>query len=59
MFQVLYGHSHNGIVQFYASVDYLLEKSDFWSELKAGLQYFRDVAMLKIIEKKTYIIPEL
>jgi hypothetical protein len=55
MFQVLYGHSHNGIAQFYASVDYLLEKSVFWPELKAGLQYFRDDAMLQIIEKMEVI----
>jgi hypothetical protein len=54
MLQVLYGHMHNGIAQFYFSIAYLLEELDFWSELKTGLQYFNDIAMLRIIEMMEY-----
>lgn len=35
MFWILYGHSRNGMTQFFCEVDYLL--SEMWPELKAGM----------------------
>lgn len=51
MFWVLYGHARNGVAQFYSEVEYLLAHADLWSELKLGLSYFGDDAMLRLIEK--------
>jgi hypothetical protein len=51
MFWVLYGHSQNGVTQFYCEVDYLLSQAEMWSELKAGMRFFGDVAMLGLLEE--------
>lgn len=42
MFWVLYGHSNNGIIQFYNEMDYLIKNVDIWSELKSASAYFDD-----------------
>lgn len=49
MFQVLYGHTENGIGQFYQHIAYLMGKLDIWSALKSGMKYFGDHAMLGVI----------
>ncbi len=51
MFWILYGHSHNGVIQFYCEVDYLLSQTELWSELKTGMRFFGDDAMLGLLEE--------
>ncbi len=50
MFQVLYGHTANGIQEFYSNLQYLLSNKDVWSQLKKGMQYFADNDMMQIVE---------
>lgn len=49
MFQMLYGHTHNGVAEFYYHVSYLLSKKGVWSEMKNGMQYFRDYSMMQLL----------
>lgn len=59
MFWVLYGHSNNGIIQFYNEMDYLIKNVDIWSELKSASAYFDDEGLLQILkemEKIYYIL---
>lgn len=51
MFQVMYGHTQNGIAQFYDHIGYLIERLDFWTALKAGMKYFGDDTMLALVER--------
>ncbi len=51
MFWILHGHARHGVIQFYQELAYLLVQTDIWGELKAGMGYFRDDAMLRLVEK--------
>ncbi|KLU63353.1 hypothetical protein CEB3_c02770 [Peptococcaceae bacterium CEB3] len=51
MFWVFYGHTQTGVAQFYGDVSYLLAQADIWSELKKSMRYFRDDAMLGVLQK--------
>lgn len=51
MFQVLYGHTSNGVGEFYSSLSYLLSNKDVWTQLKKAMEYFGDYDMCKIVEK--------
>lgn len=51
LFQVLYGHANNGILQFFTQVSYLADRLDIWAALKSGMKYFSDTEMLGLIEK--------
>ena len=51
MFQMLYGHTGNGVVEFYSHLSYLLSQKGVWTELKNGIQYFRDYAMLHLLDE--------
>ncbi len=51
MFWVLYGHVGNSIDEFYCWVCHLQSQPETWSELKAGLRYFDDEAMLHLLEE--------
>ena len=51
VFQVLYGHAGNGILQFFAHIAYLADRLDIWAALKSGMNYFNDIEMLCLIEK--------
>lgn len=50
-FRVLYDHARNSVHEFYCWVSFLLVESKTWSEIKIGLQYFRDDAMLRFLEE--------
>lgn len=49
MFQVMYGHTSTGIVEFYSLVPYLPSGRGIWIELKKGMQYFSDNSMLRLL----------
>ncbi|MDP4153845.1 MAG: hypothetical protein Q8865_10500 [Bacillota bacterium] len=51
MFQVLYGHTFNGVEEFYTHLSYLLSNDGVWSQLERGMQYFGDMAMVEILQK--------
>jgi len=51
MFQVLYGHTHGGITQFYNHFTHILTKPGVWQQFKAGLKYFGDNNMSQILEE--------
>ncbi|SDM85477.1 DMP19 family protein [Acetanaerobacterium elongatum] len=59
MFQVLYGHTSNGIEEFYFHLSYLLSNKDVWSQLKKGMQYFEDFDMLQILEDMDVIFQSM
>lgn len=59
MFWVLYGHSRNGIIQFYNEMDYLLTEIGIWPELRKSMLYFGNndmLELLKEIENMYYIL---
>ncbi len=49
LFWILYGHTQNGIVQFFNEVDYLLIDSDIWFEFNHRLQLFENNALLDLV----------
>jgi hypothetical protein len=49
MFQVLYGHTGNGVIEFYSHLSYLLSENGMWSELKKAMEYFGDYSMANLI----------
>jgi hypothetical protein len=51
MFHVLYGHTPNGVAEFYSLIPYLPGQSAIWAELKAGMNYFGEDAMLRLVEE--------
>jgi hypothetical protein len=51
MFHVLYGHTPNGVAEFYSLIPYLPGQSAIWAELKAGMSYFGEDAMLRLLEE--------
>ncbi len=51
MFQVLYGHTSNGVEEFYSHLSYLLINKAVWPQLKKGMKYFGDYDMVQILEK--------
>lgn len=59
MFQVLYGHTLYGVEEFYSHFSYLLSNKSFWSQLKKGMQYFEDYAMLQILEQMDIVFQSL
>jgi hypothetical protein len=50
MFRVLYDHARNSVTEFYCWVAYLLEQPKTWAEIRIGLRYFGDDAMLRLLE---------
>jgi BMFP domain-containing protein YqiC len=59
MFQVLYGHSSNGIEEFYLHLSYLLSNKEVWSQLKNAMRYFKDYDMAQILEKMDIVFQSL
>lgn len=51
MFRVMYDHARNSVTEFYCWSGYLLEQPSTWSEVKSGLHYFRDEAMVDLLQK--------
>jgi len=51
MFQVLYGHTHNGIAEFYDHTSYFLAEPGIWDQFKDGMKYFGENTMLQLIEE--------
>lgn len=49
MFQIMYGHTSTGVVEFYCLIPYLPSKSGIWQELKKGMEYFKDYSMLHLL----------
>jgi hypothetical protein len=41
MFQVLYGHIPNGVLEFFNNFSYLVVNSGYWAEMKSGIAVFR------------------
>lgn len=61
MFQIIYGHTSNGITEFYCLVPYLPSGRGIWQELKKGMQYFGSYSMLKLLgemERDYYALEE-
>ncbi len=42
MFQVVYGHASEGVLRFFSSTSYLLERDGMWKAMKGGPRFFRD-----------------
>ncbi len=59
MFQVLYGHSSNGVEEFFSHLSYLLINKGVWSQLKKGMKYFGDYDMAQILEKMDIVYQSL
>lgn len=51
MFQIMYGHSSTGVLEFYRLIPYLPAKRGIWQELKRGMQYFGDSDMLQLLSE--------
>lgn len=51
MFQMLYGHTKNGVEEFFSHQAYLLLNKGVWSQLKKGMQYFGDYNMMQLLEQ--------
>lgn len=51
MFHAYYNHASNSLAEFYWWSTYYLAQPKAWSEIKAGLRYFRADAMLRLLEK--------
>lgn len=49
MFQIFYGHSHNGIARLFEELSYLFVIPDVWAELRSSMQYFQAGAMAQFI----------
>jgi hypothetical protein len=49
MFQILYGHTVNGVIEFYNHLSYILSEKGIWSELKKGMEYFDEYPMANLI----------
>jgi hypothetical protein len=49
MFWVLYGHGGNGVIQFYAQIEYLLAQVDIWSQLRDAFTRFGDNKMVQLV----------
>jgi hypothetical protein len=59
MFQMLYGHTSNGVEEFYTHQSYLLSNKGVWSQLKKGMQYFGDLDMVQILERMDIVYQSL
>lgn len=51
MFQIIYGHTSSGILQFFSYVPYVPSGKGIWHELKKAMEYFKDYSMLKIFSE--------
>jgi len=51
MFQILYGHTHDGIEDFFSHCSYLLSNAGMWSQLKNGMAFFGAYDMVRLLEK--------
>jgi hypothetical protein len=49
MFWVLYGHSQNGVRQFYGEVGYLLDQPGVFGEFIRAAEYFQDASMRDLV----------
>ncbi len=60
MFQIIYGHSSSGILQFFSYVPYVPSGKGIWHELKKAMEYFKDYSMQEIFAEmeKDYIALE-
>jgi hypothetical protein len=59
MFQMLYGHTTNGIEAFFSHLTYLLTNKGVWSQLKKGMEYFEDYDMIQILDKMNAVFQGL
>lgn len=59
MFQMLYGHTSNGVEEFYSHQSYLLSNQGVWSQQKKGMQYFGDDDMVQLLEKMETVYQSL
>jgi hypothetical protein len=50
-FQILFGHTVNGVIEFYNHLSYLLSEKGVWSELKKGMEYFGEYSMVNLISE--------
>lgn len=58
MFRVLYDHARHSPEEFYAWLAYLREVKAYGDGVTAGLQFFGDTRMLRIVEEATSFIEE-
>jgi hypothetical protein len=59
MFQVLHGHTSNGVGEFYSHLSYLLSNEAVWSQLKEGMSYFGDLKMAQLLEEMKIVYQKL
>ena len=50
MFQILYGHSSNGVREFFYG-SYYLDKQGFWPQLKQAIASIGDTALLPLLDE--------
>lgn len=51
MFQVIYGHTRNGINEFFDHTSYFLSEQGVWGQFRNGMKYFNEKEMLQLIEE--------
>ncbi|MED4726899.1 hypothetical protein P9597_01880 [Aneurinibacillus migulanus] len=51
MFHVYYNHANKSLSELYWWSAYFLAQPEIWSEIKVGLRYFKDDAMLLLLEE--------
>lgn len=58
MFFAYYNHARNSLAEFYWWTAYYYAQPQAWSEIKAGLRYFKANAMLQLFEKAEELLNE-
>jgi hypothetical protein len=51
IFWIIYGHTRNGIKQFYDELEYVIVNPDFWKEFKVKYDRFGDDNFLNLIKE--------
>lgn len=59
MFQMLYGHTSEGVIEFYTHLSYLLSNNGVWMQLKKAMQYFGDDDMLNLLNEMDIVFQSL
>jgi hypothetical protein len=59
MAQVLFGHTSEGVSEFYSHLDYLLVNSEVWIQLKSGVRYFGANEMTQLLEEMEILYHKL
>lgn len=59
MFQVIFGHSRSGILEFFRIIPYLPSGKGIWQQLENAMVYFHDQTMYQLFQKLEEIYIDL